>query len=264
MIKQLFFISITLFTILTLLIYLLQRNLIYFPAKEVPSRAVFQAEDMQTVTLHTADGLELMSWYKPALPDKPTILYLHGNAGHIGYRMPLVRQFLAAGLGVLLLEYRGYGGNKGQPSERGLYSDGEAGLEFLQQQGVSLQRTILYGESLGTSVAVYLAARHKVCAVILQSPYTSMTQVARYHYPWVFIPPWDKFDSLSRIANVNSPLLILHGERDTIVPYQQARTLFEYANEPKLLINLPGRGHNDLWDDGFVSKIVTFIGTSCT
>ncbi|KTD07602.1 alpha/beta hydrolase [Legionella jamestowniensis] len=263
MIKQLLFISMTVFAIASLLIYFLQRNLIYFPAKEVPSRSVFQAEDMQVVKIHTADGLELMSWYKPAAAGKPTILYLHGNAGHIGYRMPLVRQFLAAGFGVLLLEYRGYGGNKGQPREQGLYYDGQAGLEFLQQQGVSLQQTILYGESLGTSVATYLGAKSKVCAVVLQSPYTSMTQVARYHYPWVFIAPWDKFDSLSRISQIKSPLLILHGESDTIVPSQQARILFEHANEPKFLINLPDRGHNDLWDNGFVNRIVAFIGTNC-
>ncbi|CEK12104.1 alpha/beta hydrolase [Legionella hackeliae] len=264
MIKQVFLISTVIFVIASLFMYFMQRNLMYFPAKEVPSRKFFHADDMQVVKIQTKDGIHLMSWYKPPIPGKPTILYLHGNAGHIGYRMPLVRQFLAAGLGVLLLEYRGYGGNPGHPSEQGLYRDGEAGFNFLQQQGVPAQQTILYGESLGTGVATYLSTQFSVCAVILQSPYTSMTNVARYHYPWVFIAPWDKYDSLSRISQVKSPLLILQGENDTIVPYEQAHILFENANQPKEFIHLPGRGHNDLWDNKFVKDLLDFIGAHCS
>ncbi|KTC76992.1 alpha/beta hydrolase [Legionella brunensis] len=263
MIKQLLFICIFVLLIAFLLIYFFQRNLLYFPAKEVPSRKIFQAEDLQVVKFTTTDGIHLNSWYKPALANRPTILYLHGNAGHIGYRMPLVRQFLAKGFGVLLLEYRGYGGNQGKPTEQGLYQDAEAALNFLQQQDVAIEQIVLYGESLGTGVAIYMAIEHPVCAVILQSPYTSMTQVAYYHYPWIFIPPWDKFDSLSRISQLKSPLLILHGESDAIVPYQQARELFANANEPKQLVSIPGKGHNDLWDSTFAEKVIDFIGTYC-
>ncbi|KTD22748.1 Bem46 protein [Legionella lansingensis] len=264
MIKQLLLIFSIIFIIWMVILYFFQRNLLYFPAKEMPSREAFQAEDMQLVHIKTQDGLTLYSWYKAALPHKPTLLYFHGNAGHIGYRMSLVRQFLLAGFGVFLLEYRGYGGNEGQPSELGLYQDGEAALRFLQQQGIPPSRLVLYGESLGTGVVTHLATQFRVCAVVLQSPYTSMSKLARYHYPWVFIPPWDKFDSLARISKIKSPLLILHGTHDAIVPHQQALLLFQRANDPKELISLPGRGHNDLWDDGFSQKVVKFIETHCT
>ncbi|WED43033.1 alpha/beta hydrolase [Legionella cardiaca] len=263
MIKQLLLISIFIMLASFLIIYFFQRNLIYFPAKEVPSRQIFHADDMQVIELLTEDGLTINAWYKPALPNKPTVLYLHGNAGHIGYRMPLVRQFLRAGFGVLLLEYRGYGGNKGQPSEQGLYNDGHAALHFLLQTGVAAHSIVLYGESLGTSVATYLAAQTPVCAVVLQSPYTSMAAVARYHYPWIFIPPWDKYDSLSRIAQLKSPLLILHGENDGIVPYEQAQLLFKQAVQPKQFVSIPGKGHNDLWSDSFVLKVIDFINVYC-
>ncbi|MDI9819516.1 MULTISPECIES: alpha/beta hydrolase [unclassified Legionella] len=229
----------------------------------MPSRQIFAAEDMEQIIIPTLDGLKLHSWYKPAAANKPTILYLHGNAGHIGYRMPLAREFITAGFGVLLLEYRGYGGNQGQPSEKGLYLDGRAAMQYLQQQGIVPSRTVLYGESLGTGVAIYLANLTPVCAVVLQSPYTSMASVARYHYPWVFIAPWDKFDSLSLIADIHSPLLLLHGINDRIIPYNQSVTLLARANEPKELIGFPHRGHNDLWSKDFADKILEFLNTHC-
>lgn len=264
MIKQMLVAGVFIFIVFALLVYLLQRHLIYFPAKEMPDRRLFGAEDMQQINLHTADDLILNSWYKPAAPNRPTLLYLHGNAGHIGYRMPLVRQFLSAGIGVLLLEYRGYGGNKGQPTEQGLYQDGRAAMRFLQQQGIAANHLILYGESIGTGVATQLAIEFPVCALVLQSPYTSMFALARHHYPWLFIPPWDKFDSLARIHTINRPLLVLHGMQDQIVPYAQARLLFENANEPKQFIDLIDKGHNDLWDAKFVIEVERFIQTYCS
>ncbi|WP_331712929.1 alpha/beta hydrolase [Legionella spiritensis] len=230
----------------------------------MPSRKIFHAEAMQVVKLVTKDGLTLQSWYKAANPGKPTLLFLHGNAGHIGFRMPMANQWLAAGYGVLLLEYRGYGGNPGHPGEQGLYLDGIAAMAFLKEQGVTPSSTVLYGESLGTGVATYLAINYPVCAVILQSPFTSLPALARVHYPWIMIQPWDKFDSLSRIADIQAPLLILHGRNDAIVPYQQGVELFARAREPKLFVELPGKGHNDLWDQTFVNDILRFIKANCT
>jgi fermentation-respiration switch protein FrsA (DUF1100 family) len=255
---------ILIFLLLTGIVYFFQRNYMYFPSKEVPRRESFQANDMQVVAIETKDGLILHSWYKPAAPGQPTILYLHGNAGHIGYRMPLAREFISAGFAILLLEYRGFAGNKGMPSEKGLYLDGEAGLLFLEQQGISPEKIVLYGESLGTGVATYLAQRASVCALILQSPYTTMRNLARYHYPWILIPPWDKYDSLGRIATIKTPLLILHGEQDRIVPYKQALLLYQHANEPKKLIGFPAHGHNDLWTLDFSRKVIDFIRTYCS
>lgn len=264
MIKQILTVVFFVFVISTLLMFLLQRHLTYFPAKEKPSRQMFHAEDMQQLTLHTADGLFLNAWYKPATHNQPTLLYLHGNAGHIGYRMPLVRSFLSSGFGVLLLEYRGYGGNKGQPSEQGWYTDGRSAVQFLQQQGVATDHLVLYGESLGSGVATQLATEFPICALVLQSPFTSLSALARYHYPWIFIKPWEKFDSLARISTIKAPLLILHGKQDQIVPFVQGLTLFNQANEPKRLVALENRGHVDLWDINFFNEVSHFIQAYCS
>ncbi len=257
-------VSCSILIIITLLMYVFQRSLIYFPATEVPSRQVYHATDLQALHLKTSDGIELLAWYKAAKENQPTVLFLHGNAGHIGYRMFLTRAFLKSGFGVLLLEYRGYGGNKGSPSEKGFYTDARAAIHFLQRQGISSQHLVLYGESLGTGVAVKMAREFPVCALVLQSPYTSLAAVARYHYPWIFIAPWDEYDSLARIHHVKSPLLILHGKEDKLVPFTQGLALFNQANEPKTLVALDNKGHDDLWDLRFAKTVIDFIQYHCS
>ncbi|CAM3050233.1 Bem46 protein [Legionella steigerwaltii] len=243
--------------------YLLQRSFIYFPSPELPTPNVFHAEDMQVIKIPVADGLTLSSWYKPSKDKKPTILYLHGNAGHIGYRMYLVRQFLSEGFGVLLLEYRGYGGNPGKPTESGLYQDARAAMKFLQQQGIQENNIVLYGESLGTGVATQMATEFPVCALVLQSPYTSLTALARFHYPWLPLPLIDKYDSLSRIQKIHIPVLMLHGKLDEIVPYDQGVALFNHANQPKKWIEFPDKGHQDLWNPHFAHTVMDFISSYC-
>lgn len=240
------------------MVYIFQRHLIYFPSADTPTRQAFDAEDMQSIKLTTSDNVILNAWYKPATMDKPTILYLHGNAGHIGHRMYLARQFISQGFGVFLFDYRGYGGNKGRPTEAGLYRDGRAAIYFLQQR-IGNNQLILYGESLGTGVATKLATEFQFCALILQSPYTSLTALARYHYPWLLIPPRDKYDSLDRIKKIHIQLLIVHGKNDEIVPYSLGQKLYNHANEPKQWVEFPDRGHNDLWDSKFVEVINKFI-----
>jgi fermentation-respiration switch protein FrsA (DUF1100 family) len=263
MLKQLILISFCIFSITVIAIYLLQRHLIYFPTKTPPNRHFFHADDMESLQILTSDHLQLHAWYKVAAPKKPTLLYLHGNAGHIGFRMPFVRQLLDEGWGVLLLDYRGYGGNQGEPTEPGLYEDGRSAMRWLLQHDIQSEHIVLYGESLGTGVATQIANEYKVCAVVLQSPFTSLTALARYHYPWAFLPPWDKFDSLKRISTTHAPILFLHGTDDQIVPYAQGQTLFQAANEPKEWVMLPGKGHNDLWDADFVGHVIQFIAIHC-
>lgn len=260
MLKHLILFSGLVIFIMLVLVYIFQRHLIYFPALDAPTRQAFDAEDMQSIKLMTSDNVSLNAWYKPAAEGKPTILYLHGNAGHIGHRVYLARQFMSQGFGVLLLDYRGYGGNKGRPTEEGLYQDGRAAVYFLQQRGIETNELILYGESLGTGIATKLATEFPVCALILQSPYTSLKAVASYHYPWLFIPPQDKYDSLSRIKQTHAHLLMLHGQKDNIVPYFLGQELFSQANEPKQWVEFPDRGHNDLWDTKFVETVNHFIG----
>lgn len=263
MLKQIVITSFLVYMASILITYVFQRQLIYFPAKNMPGRLAFNAGDMETVTLHTDDGVSLTSWYKPAEMAKPTLLILHGNAGHIGGRMPLARQFISKGYGIFLLEYRGYGGNQGQPSEQGFYRDGEAAMQFLKQRGIGIDKTVLYGESLGTGVATQLASKHAVCALVLQSPYTSLRAVARYHYPWILMSPWDKFDSLARIRTNHVPLLILHGTQDQVIPYTEGLELYTQANEPKQWVALPNKGHIQLWDKAFVQSVSSFINLHC-
>ncbi len=264
MLKQLIISACVIFSIVLLLMYVFQRHLIYFPDVRHPGLKKYRAHDMTKVSLQTQDNLTLKSWYKPAINNQPTVLYLHGNAGHIGYRMPLARQFIDAGLGIFLLEYRGYGGNKGRPSESGLYEDGRTALRFLDQQGIKPGQLVLYGESIGTGVATELAMHHQVCAVILQSPFTSLVNLSRYHYPWLFITPWDQFNSLERITAINAPLFVLHGKQDQIVPYKEGLMIYNTAKEPKKMLSFEHKGHNNLWENpGFSNEVIHFIHAHC-
>lgn len=254
--KQFFYILI--FIIITLLLLqtpFIQRFFIYYPLKSLPNPQHFAAQDMQSVMLSTQDGLELHAWYHPPKVHYPNILYLPGNAGHRGYRMNLARHFINAGFGILLVDYRGYGGNPGRPNEQGLYADARAGMAFLNKQSQSI---IIYGESIGTGVAIQMATEFPICSLILQSPFTSFTALKQYIYPWIPIFIYDKYDSLRKITSIHVPILIVHGKKDKIVPYRQSMMLFEHANQPKKLVSFADKGHNNLWDEGFIQTILKF------
>ena len=219
------------------LLFLMQRSLLFVPNTQRPDLAEEGLEGaMQSVELVTADGLRLLAWYRPPAGNPGTLLlYLHGNAGHIGHRGERVRPYLDAGFGVLLPEYRGFGGNPGRPSEAGFYSDARAALDFLAEQGIAAERIVLYGESLGTGVAVQMAVERDCAALVLEAPYTSVAAVAQSRY-WMFpvrALVLDRFDSLSKIARVRCPVFIMHGERDRIIPIRYGRALFQAASEPK-------------------------------
>lgn len=243
--------------------YALQRSLMYFPAAEMPSPAAAGVPEMAAVTLHTGDGLALVSWFAAArTAEAPSIVYFHGNAGNIAGRGFKVRPFLDAGLGVLLVGYRGYGGNPGSPSEEGLYADGRAALDFLAGQGVPAEKTVVFGESLGSGVAVRLASERRLGAVILEAPFTSAADAGQHAYP--FLPVRllirDRFDSLSRIGSIGAPLLIVHGERDRVVPADHARRLLAAAAEPKEGVFLLDAGHNDAFEHGSMRVALEFLG----
>lgn len=203
----------------------------------------------EIVCLATADGLELRSWYfRAARPDTPTVLFFHGNAGDIGNHLPFAKFLIEAGYGLLALEYRGYGGNPGSPSETGLLEDGRAAYAFLRSQGIPDSGIVLYGESLGTGVAVQLAAEHPVKAMMLRSPYTSIAEVAAIQLPYLGAR-WlvrDRFDSLAKIGRNKAPLFVFHGDADSLIPIALGRQLFDAAADPKTWLTVPGTGHNDV------------------
>jgi fermentation-respiration switch protein FrsA (DUF1100 family) len=242
-------------------LYVFQRNLLYFPGPGRPELGDLAALGVREITLKTADEVSLLSWYLPPRDGHPVIAYFHGNGGHIGYRAERLRGFARHGYGVLMAEYRGYGGNPGTPSEAGLVADGAAALDFLAAEGIAPCRIVIYGESLGSGVAVPLAAERKVAGLILEAPFTSVAEVAQYHYS--FIPASalvrDRFDSLARIGDVRAPILVLHGERDRVVPVRFGRALFDAAPEPKELWLAREAGHEDLVRYGALEAVLDFL-----
>ena len=216
---------------------------------------------MTRVQIQTQDRLTLEAWYRRAEGGKQTILYLHGNAGHIGHRAGKVKHYLDAGYGVLLLSYRGYGPNPGKPTEDNLYIDGRAALKFLSDQNVPLSRTVIYGESLGTGVGVELARNSSISCLVLEAPFSSISEVAGHHYFYlpVSLLIKDRFDSIKKINEVTSPILFVHGERDKIIPWKYGNLLYQAASEPKELLLIPDASHNNIYDYGAVPKIIEFM-----
>ena len=244
-------------------LFIFQRNLLYVPNKEAPNLAEAGLDGvMQAVRTTTADGLQLLAWCRPPGSNPGSMLvYFHGNAGHIGHRADRVRPFIDAGYGVLLVEYRGFGGNPGQPSEQGLYADARAAIEFLGRQGVAPERMIFYGESLGTAVAVEMATTQGCAALVLEAPFTSVAAVAQSRY-WMFPVRQlvvDKFDSLSKIAGLHCPLFLMHGERDGIIPIRYGRELFAAAPEPKEAKWFADGSHINFDDLGGPAAVIDFL-----
>jgi uncharacterized protein len=242
-------------------LYVFQRQLLYHPDRTRPELRGLEQLGVRETTLSTDDGLSLLSWYLPARPGRPVIAYFHGNGGHIGYRVERLLRFAREGYGVLMPEYRGYGGNPGAPTEEGFYADGRAALAFLDREGVTANRLVLYGESLGSGVAVQLATRHEIAGLILEAPLTSVAEVAQCHFPYVPAARLvtDRFDSLSRIGKVRAPILVLHGEGDRVVPVRFGYALLDAAPEPKEGWFAPEAGHEELARYGGLDTAVAFV-----
>jgi fermentation-respiration switch protein FrsA (DUF1100 family) len=244
------------------LLYVMQRRLIYAPdaTKPDPDRTGIAGIEVQH--LQSGDGTPIIAWYLPPAPSSDfVVLYLHGNGGHIGYRGERLRSFHAAGWGALLAGYRGYGGNPGAPTEAGLLLDAEAALAALHRMGVPPERTVLWGESLGSNLAVRLAAGAAFAAVILESPFTSVAALAKKFYPFVPVDLLlkDRFDTASRLAAVRSPVLVLQGSRDRLVPPAMSRAVFDALTAPKELWTAEEADHNDLGMFGAVEAAVAFV-----
>jgi fermentation-respiration switch protein FrsA (DUF1100 family) len=240
-----------------------QRDLMYFPdaLPRVPPSHYEMLDGVREVSFTTADGVELAAWYAPAPANRPTIVMFHGNGGSLRGERYRLKRFKDARMGVLLLAYRGYSGNAGSPSEQGLYADARAALDWLGANGVANESIVLYGISLGSGVATKMAAERDVAAVVLESPYTSTVDVAAWRFPVVPVS-WlmeDRYESLARIGSITEPLLVMHGDRDVVIPQRLGRQLFEAANEPKEGFWPHGLGHNDIFDNGGFDTALEFV-----
>ena len=249
------------------LIWTMQRRFMYFPASEVPTPGDIGLTDVEPVTFETIDGLELGGWFFAASGPSPrvTVLVFNGNAGNRAHRGPLAAALHRHGFQVLLVDYRGYGGNPGAPSENGLAADGRAARVYLARRpDVDRSRLVYFGESLGTAVAVDLAVEHPPAALVLRSPFTSLGDLGQYHYP--FLPVRlllrDRFAAIDQIRRIRVPLLVIVGGHDRIVPIDNSRRLYEAAMFPKTLLVLPDADHNDdelLAGDEMIQAIVRFL-----
>ncbi len=243
-------------------IYIGQRRLMYFPDASVPDPADYCVPEMTALRLPVGGGVEILVWWHPPAGEaRPVVIYFHGNADHIGNRGYKARILIDAGYGVLLTSYRYNAGAGGAPSEEALISDGAAAVDFVAAKGVAPRRIVLYGESLGTGIAVALAARRDIGGLILESPYSSVADVARSRY-WFVLARWllrDRYDSIARIGRVEAPILLFHGDADTTIPVRFARKLFAAAPEPKEGHFLPGGTHVDLWDRGAGRLVLDFL-----
>lgn len=220
---------------------------VYYPTREhdggTPATIGLAYDD---VRLTAADGVHLHAWFVPGRAQGPTLVFFHGNAGNISHRLEKLAILHGLGAAVLLLDYRGYGQSEGRPDEAGTYRDAEAAYDWLARRSDQPAAAVLYGESLGGTVATDLAARRAVGGLILESTPSSIVEVARHHFP---VLPIDwflsvRYDALSKIGRVSAPVLILHSTDDEIVPFAMAERLFDGARAPKRLVRLAG-GHND-------------------
>jgi fermentation-respiration switch protein FrsA (DUF1100 family) len=249
------------------LLWVGQRRLIYLPTTAAPSIADAGLTGAESVAFSTSDGLRLNAWFVGAPGPTPriTVLVFNGNAGHRGYRAPLGAALRRHGLQVLLTDYRGYGGNPGSPTEEGLAADARAARAYLlSRSDVDRTRIVYFGESLGAAVALRLAVEHPPLALILRSPFDSLADVGRYHYPLlpVRLLLSDRFASIDRAHELRSPVLVIAGDRDRVVPIEFSRRLYEAIVTPKTFIQLPDADHNDeelLVGDEMIQAMLVFL-----
>jgi len=241
--------------------FVAQRKLMYFPDAARVSPQSLGLAGVEERVLETPDGARLVAWYAPAAPGRPTILYFHGNAGNLANRSDRIRKYLTRGFGMLMMSYRGYSGSTGSPSERANVADAKLAYEALLAAGVAPGEIVVYGESLGSGVAVQLAAAKPVAGIVLDAPYTSIVDVAAGAYPYLPVRPFllDRYETLRHLPAVKAPLLVVHGEDDEVIPVAMGRAVYAAAKGPKEIVTFPGAGHSDHHLYGSAEEIFRWI-----
>ncbi|HMB15015.1 MAG TPA: alpha/beta hydrolase [Pelovirga sp.] len=223
---------------------------IFFPTRDIVMTPQSAGLTHEEVYFTAADGVKLHGWFIPGDPQTPVVLFFHGNAGNISHRVDNLRLFKRQlGVSVFIIDYRGYGNSAGKTSEEGMYADARGALDWLHDKGWNNDRIIYFGRSIGAAVATQLALEEQPAALVLESPFTSVEAMGRRHNPILyFLFGWllqSRFDTLTKIDQLNAPLLLFHGTRDTIVPPAMAEQLYALATQPKTLHLIEGAGHND-------------------
>jgi fermentation-respiration switch protein FrsA (DUF1100 family) len=253
--------AIALYGLIVLLMYLFQRNLQYHPENKGLTPASVGLSDVHDLRLATPDGESIRAWHLPAPAGRPTILFFQGNAGEIGDRPARMAFYREQGFGALFVSYRGFGGSTGSMTEAGLITDALTAHDWLLAQGITADKILVVGESLGTGVAVQLAAQRPVRAVALEAPYTATVDVGAEIYWWLPVR-WlmkDRFPSRDFIGRLDMPLLIIHGDADRLIPVHHGRRLFDLAPEPKEIEIIPGGGHDVILEPVVWEREVAFF-----
>ena len=258
---QIILIIFCIYFFLLVFLYFYQRNLLYHPDVNNYSNDRILV-DIKKVKLQTSDNIELLGWYhEKNLKDFKTLVFFHGNAGSLENRIYKLNNFNDMNINFLIIAWRGFSGNKGKPSEQGLYEDGKSAINFLKKKGISEKNIILYGESLGTGVATHLAQNKDFAGIILETPFTSMIDAAKKFYPYIPVKLLlkDKYENHKKIKNINSPLLVMHGKKDQIVPFLMGKKIYEIANEPKYSYFTKFDDHMMEYDENLVLALKSFL-----
>jgi fermentation-respiration switch protein FrsA (DUF1100 family) len=239
----------------------LQQQLMYYPTVERVPPSAENLDAVEERVLSTPDGERVLVWYGRAKPGLPTLLYFHGNGGSLADRAERIRKYMAKGYGMFMMTYRGFGGSTGRPSERANVADANLAYDALVASGIGPEDIIIYGESLGSNVAVQVAAKRKAAGLILDAPYTSMVDLAKLHYPQIPLR-WlmtDRYETLPYIGDVTIPLLIIQGGKDDIVPPAMGKAVFAAAHEPKQLAVFPEADHTEHYKYGSYDVIFRWV-----
>lgn len=249
------------YAIVAVAAFALQRRLMYCPDAQRVAPATFNLPGVKERIIDAPDGARLISWFAKAAPGQPTILYFHGNAGNLATRAERIRRYVSRGYGVMFMSYRGYSGSTGSPSERNNVADAQLAYNALIADGIAPSEIFVYGESLGSGVAVQLAAANEIAGLVLDAPYTSIVDVAVLEYPYLPVRPFvfDRYETVRYLPSVTAPLLILHGEADRVIPVEMGRAVYNAANAPKEIVTFPRAGHSDHHIHGSYDEMFRWI-----
>jgi len=257
--------SLVTYLVVVLCAMLFEDAMIYYPLAHPAGDWQPKGLEFEDAWFEAADGTRLHGWYVPHANPRAVVLFCHGNGGNVTHRVDKLRSLnRQVGASVLVFDYRGYGRSQGCPEEKGGLADARAARTWLAQRaGIPEKQIVVLGESLGGAVAVDVAAKDGARALVLESTFTSLPDVAAHHYPWLpaRLLMHTQFDSLRKIPAYHGPLLQSHGDADTIVPYAVGRRLFQAANQPKEFFTLPRRDHNDLPPRDYYEKLRQFFET---
>ena len=252
------------YLLLLIVAFFFQRNLLYHPSGDSYSKGMAWEEpiEIEKVKIKTDDDIQLLAWfYNENIKKFKTILLLHGNAGSLESRIYKLNHFKDLNVNFLIVAWRGFSGNRGKPTEAGLYIDAKSAVKWLKSKGVTEKNIVLYGESLGTGVAVEIAQNKNYAGIILESPFTSMVDLGNKYYPYfpVQLLLKDKFESYKKIKKVSIPVLVMHGKLDSIVPFAMGKKMYELANEPKFFYVQKYGDHMMDYDEKLLNALKKFV-----